>query len=84
MTTTFLVVSSLVKVLVILLITVGGFAPVLIWHTIEPKEIHLCLPGQQFHEHDAWIMDIVICPIRSVKGNQGAALFNEISPAAII
>ena len=31
MTTTFLVVSSLVKVLVILLITVGGFAPVLIW-----------------------------------------------------
>ena len=31
MTTTFLVVSSLVKVLVILLITVGAFAPVLIW-----------------------------------------------------
>ena len=31
MTTTFLVVSSLVKVLAILLITVGGFAPVLIW-----------------------------------------------------
>ena len=31
MTTTFLVASSLVKVLVILLITVGGFAPVLIW-----------------------------------------------------
>ena len=31
MTTTFLVVSSLVKVLVILVITVGAFAPVLIW-----------------------------------------------------
>ena len=31
MTTTFLVASSLVKVLVILLITVGGFAPILIW-----------------------------------------------------
>jgi NADH-quinone oxidoreductase subunit H len=31
MTTTFLVVSSLVKVLVILLITVGAFAPILIW-----------------------------------------------------
>ena len=31
MTTTFLVVSSLVKVLVVLLITVGGFAPILIW-----------------------------------------------------
>jgi len=31
MTTTFLITSSLVKVLVILLITVGGFAPILIW-----------------------------------------------------
>ena len=31
MTTTFLVTSSLVKVLVILLITVGAFAPILIW-----------------------------------------------------
>ena len=31
MTTTFLVVSSLVKVLVVLLITVGAFAPILIW-----------------------------------------------------
>ncbi|MBW2192145.1 MAG: NADH-quinone oxidoreductase subunit H [Deltaproteobacteria bacterium] len=31
MTTTFLVTSSLVKVLVILLITVGGFAPIIIW-----------------------------------------------------
>jgi NADH-quinone oxidoreductase subunit H len=31
MSTTFLVVSSLVKVLVVLIITVGAFAPVLIW-----------------------------------------------------
>ena len=31
MTTTFLVVSSMVKVLVVLLITVGAFAPLLIW-----------------------------------------------------
>ena len=31
MTTTFLVASSLVKVLVILLITVGAFAPIIIW-----------------------------------------------------
>ncbi|MGB5417096.1 MAG: hypothetical protein WBN01_20850, partial [Polyangiales bacterium] len=31
MTTTFLVVSSLVKVLVVLVITVGTFAPIIIW-----------------------------------------------------